>query len=762
MAALAVDAGAPAAAACSVTVKTLAESATAYTYPFLGGGAGRQITFTLNYSYTVTTGGNCGSGTRTVTVTPAAAGGTFSGGNAGAGANAGTLCSVSFAMNTAVGSYSTGALTCTVTWTEPSSPAASYTITSSADSSGTDFDIASASPTVTFNRAAGPTYSLSVTKTAQSATYDDDDDTVTFDVTITNTSTNSATDITITSLTDQINGTGPKNNLLNLSNGSKLSTTCNTINLTLALGASRNCTVTYELQNNDYGDGKSVSNVVFVEGSYSGGTVAETQNVTPAVTSYNGATSGAYSLNLDKTIVGGLTTYNDVTVSVAYKIVITNTSSGNAPINQIQILDSLANPTDITSTCTGWANPGAFKIGPGVTITCLFSYALQPADKVHGKVLVNTASVFGRRGNQQITASDEVSIAYLDVVGEIGLTTNSFILHRMDRIISDDPRETTLAARRENSMPQVSGTTSELGYTTTIAASTRSMAAYAALKGIKAEGKELLAESVGPPSQFSVWVRGTFSHYSDNTGGYSRGGDFTLGYLGADWLVNDRLLVGVLLQGDSATEESSTKESLVYGSGWMVGPYASVELLPNVFFNVRGAWGKSTNHVEQMLGGSAWSGDFDTTRWLARASLTGEWRIDQMRISPMISVAYMAEDKDSFLVSDGIDVIGIPSAHLALGRVSVGPEVSYTLLYGGMSFIPFTSVKILWDYTVNGNLVLDGLQAYDAGVRGAVELGIRFRENTSGAQAGVSVSYDGIGADSFHAISARGSLRVPF
>jgi hypothetical protein len=53
---------------------------------------------------------------------------------------------------------------------------------------------------------------------------------------------------------------------------------------------------------------------------------------------------------------------------------------------------------------------------------------------------------------------------------------------------------------------------------------------------------------------------------------------------------------------------------------WMAGPYATVRLSENLFWQVRGAWGQSSNTVSPFL---TYTDSFDITRWLVSSTLTG-------------------------------------------------------------------------------------------------------------------------------------------
>ncbi len=229
-------------AACSVTSKSLALTSSSYVYPFAGGGSGVAITFTANYNVTSTSGGGqCG--TRSITITPSAAGGVFSGAS----------CS-SLSLVVPPSATSNVSVTCTRTWTEPASPLATYGVTASANSTGSDFDIAT-SNTLTYSRGPAPP-SLNVTKTASGLGSNgtaDFGEVISYAITVLNTGGVSLTGVTVD---DPLLGgavSGPT---------------------TIAVGATANYAGTYtvlqsDVDNNGGGDG-DIDNTVTADSAETG------------------------------------------------------------------------------------------------------------------------------------------------------------------------------------------------------------------------------------------------------------------------------------------------------------------------------------------------------------------------------------------------------------------------------------------------------------------------------------------------------------
>ena len=173
------------------------------------------------------------------------------------------------------------------------------------------------------------------------------------------------------------------------------------------------------------------------------------------------------------------------------------------------------------------------------------------------------------------------------------------------------------------------------------------------------------------PLAFDIWAEGKWTYFDDETLGSEAQGHFGVVYLGADYVINSSLLVGALVQYDRTKETSDAQSTRIEGRGWMVGPYATLRLAPNVYFQGRAAWGKSKNDISPFM---TYTDTFDTTRWLVRGKLQGNWSFGALQFSPSASVAYIEEHQKSY--TDTLGVV-IPDQTATLGQAEFGPELSY-------------------------------------------------------------------------------------
>ena len=363
-------------AACTVNSSTtLTLASPSYTYPAGGGGSGVTVTFTASYN-TTATGGGCLD--ETVTITPSSTGGSFTG----------STCS-SIALNSIPnGSNKISTAICTATWTEPASPAASYTISATASSTPlTAFNI-STSNTLTYNRTATSDMSVSLSSLPTSATVG-----AAYSGTVV--CTNAAGGAAATSATCSVSGLpagltlgtcSPSAPVASLAAGSSITcpvsgtpTTAGNATVTGATGASNDVTTGNNSTTASISVGKGNQTVAFTSTAPSGATVGGA-TYTPAATATSGLT---VALTVDAasasvcSMSGGV-----VSFLAAGSCVIDANQAGNANYNgapQVQqtITVGKGNQTvAFTSTAPSGATVGGATYTPAATATSGLTVAL--------------------------------------------------------------------------------------------------------------------------------------------------------------------------------------------------------------------------------------------------------------------------------------------------------------------------------------------------------------------------------------------------
>jgi len=258
-----------------------------------------------------------------------------------------------------------------------------------------------------------------------------------------------------------------------------------------------------------------------------------------------------------------------------------------------------------------------------------------------------------------------------------------------------------------------------------------------------------------PRSPFDVWIEGAVAHFSDGSDQSERHGHLGVLYAGADYRVAPNLLVGALVQFNQTSHSFDALDSGGSDSGWMVGPYATVRLTSNLFFQARAAWGKTDVKLDL---DDTHRDSFDAERWLVRGTLLGQWRWRSWQFRPRASVGYIEERQESYLSSLGDTV---PGQTVALGQAKFGPELAYRYRLANGSIVePSLLVEGIWNFLRDGGVLnLDDLADGDK-LRGRAEAGVTLR-TPRGASFGAAVSYDGIGSTDYQAVGGKLRVQVP-
>lgn len=221
-------------------------------------------------------------------------------------------------------------------------------------------------------------------------------------------------------------------------------------------------------------------------------------------------------------------------------------------------------------------------------------------------------------------------------------------------------------------------------------------------------------------------------------------------------LLNKNLSFGLMASIDHA-EEVIEGYSDVSGTGWMVGPYIAAELMPDVFFTGRIAYGRSSNSatIDIFNNGMPWSGDFDTERLLARFSLYGEASLGNLQITPAIDIAALRERQAGYSVSNGFDTVEVEGSTKTLGRLELSTElVLPTNLWPGNAEF-YATPTLAWDFT------RDFVAIGDDTLHGSLEIGLR-SDSPDGWNSDIAVRVDGAGEPGFDGVSVRAGFSREF
>lgn len=253
---------------------------------------------------------------------------------------------------------------------------------------------------------------------------------------------------------------------------------------------------------------------------------------------------------------------------------------------------------------------------------------------------------------------------------------------------------------------------------------------------------------------WDIWVEGRYTAFDDESGNFKRDGHVGVLYAGGDYRVTENMIVGVLAQFDWAKDGSAVLASKVDGNGWLVGPYMSARIHENIYFDLRAAWGQSSNNID--VAGA--TGSFDTSRWLVKGRLAGDWLYDAWRITPSAEISYITESADAFTDSTGALVAG---QDVSLGRLQFGPEVGYRFAHTANTFIePFAALRGVWDFDNPNVAFINGVAVGPGDFWGRLQGGLNVT-TTSGVHVRGLASWDGLGADGYNGYTLQGTVNVP-
>lgn len=256
-----------------------------------------------------------------------------------------------------------------------------------------------------------------------------------------------------------------------------------------------------------------------------------------------------------------------------------------------------------------------------------------------------------------------------------------------------------------------------------------------------------------PNYRWDAWFE---AQYKEFDAGAEGEGHFAIAYMGADYLVSENLLVGLLAQFDTMEDRSTTFNSSASGTGWMIGPYMTARLGKNLFFDGRIAGGASSNQVSPF---NTYTDDFDTTRWLAMASLSGEFQRGNWSVRPNASLSYFRETQDSYVDSAGAT---IPSQTVELGQLQIGPTFNGRFEGdNGQIYAPYFSVDAIYNIgNTSGVTVTNVDTPATEGWRARLKAGLRMTTET-GVTLGFGATYDGIGRDDYEVWGLDFEFMIP-
>lgn len=241
-------------------------------------------------------------------------------------------------------------------------------------------------------------------------------------------------------------------------------------------------------------------------------------------------------------------------------------------------------------------------------------------------------------------------------------------------------------------------------------------------------------------ARFDAWIEGTFGLLANN----GAEGRFGIAALGADYLVSEDVLIGGFFQIDTITQHNAATLAEADGTGWLAGPYLTARLSEELYLDVMAGAGRAENRVSPFGTYEDW---FGSSRFIASATLQGEWGEGAWRLTPAISGSWFSETSDAHIDSMGV---AIPQVSARQGQVTLGPGVRHIQVVGnGISLT--SSARLDAVVAARGSSLTPWQTAVHGRVSGGFDLAF-----DGGASLGVSVNHDGL----FHPDMGSTSIRL--
>jgi hypothetical protein len=264
--------------------------------------------------------------------------------------------------------------------------------------------------------------------------------------------------------------------------------------------------------------------------------------------------------------------------------------------------------------------------------------------------------------------------------------------------------------------------------------------------GGPAEATRRLPEAGATP--LNVWAAGAVIGLDNRQDSTVFNATITTVLGGADYLFGPNLLVGLAGGYERYRFDTTFNSGSFKGEGLTLGPYAGLRLADRIVLDV---WAGAT-FLRYRMTDEAGGDNFSARRWFASGNLTGTWQWGPWRVAPRASIFYVEEEQT--------DIEGLTAGQIVrLGRVSLGPEIGYTIPLESerLRIELFGFAKSEYDFATDDNVPLASgpfrHQRWGGRVGGGAN--IAWHPNFT---ARIQGSYNGLGQNGFDSWS--GELRI--
>ncbi len=252
--------------------------------------------------------------------------------------------------------------------------------------------------------------------------------------------------------------------------------------------------------------------------------------------------------------------------------------------------------------------------------------------------------------------------------------------------------------------------------------------------------------------RFGAWMQGAYSTVDNTQVGLQFDGSVYNLVGGLDYMVNDKVVVGVALGYEMLDITTSFNAGSIEADGFGVTPYIGISLTNAWSLDAAAGYTWLSYDTKRNTNITA---SYDAERWFVASNLTGNYASGRWRLMPKVGVLYLEEESDAYRDSTGGSLEGSVTK---LGRISAGGRVGYAF----DSVMPYFKLMGEYDFEKNGSVRLgNGTFSHDDDMGGQVGIGFDFYGSNT-LSGNVEASYNSLGRTDLDIWTTSARLRVKF
>jgi len=204
------------------------------------------------------------------------------------------------------------------------------------------------------------------------------------------------------------------------------------------------------------------------------------------------------------------------------------------------------------------------------------------------------------------------------------------------------------------------------------------------------------------PKRFGVWANASYTYLENTQANSNFDGDVVNAMAGADYLLTDRILVGLALGYENQDITTKFNAGKLEGNGFTVSPYVAFILNKNISFDL--TIGHSWVDYDVSRSNGTITGSTEGDRWFGVANANFTTNINRWQLGATAGYLYTQEKQDAYNESNGR---GVDSVYVHLGQARLTGKAGYLIPTGFGYLNPYGSARIEYDVVKNPAAVID-------------------------------------------------------